>query len=345
MGFDLKTDVVRTVSIKVAGIGDAGCSVISQMVSDGVQNVTFIAINTDKQALGASRADMMIQISKGSISGQETAEKIRAALKGTDLLFIAAGMGGDTGTSTAPIVAEIAREMNILTIAMVTKPLSGEGSERIACAEQGIAALQEKADSLIVIPCGCIQKVIGSKDGSAKVFEEADRLLKQGITSITELLLANGFINLDFEDVCLVFRGAGSAHMGVGRAAGEDKADAAADMVISDALLGASIVGARAAIVNFTAPPDISLSDANLAAMRIEKVLARNAEVFWGIAFDDTMTDELQVTVIATGFESHERKAVEAAAKPETRPAQGVVPVSAGKVDDDSWPDLLSIFK
>lgn len=329
----LKNDGTNAINIKVIGIGDAGCSVINRMVNDGVQNMEFIAINADKQVLNASKAGTVIQIGKekfggrGGVynpeSGQKAAEESRweiiEALLRTDLLFIVAGMGGGTGTGAAPVVAEIARGMNILTIAMVTKPLSDEGSGRMNYAEQGIAILQKEADSLIVIPNDRIQETFKPKGGRAGIFEEADKLFKQGIISLSNMLSADGFINLDFEDLCWVCRKAGLAYMGVGYASGKDKAETAVSMALSSPLLETSIIGAKAALVNITASPDLLFSDANIVSQRIEEALDPDPVIFWGLFYDESMTDEMQVTVIATHLEDCECEAAEA----EPEPAQG----------------------
>ncbi|MCI8601228.1 MAG: cell division protein FtsZ [Oscillospiraceae bacterium] len=376
MKFTLENESERATNIKVVGVGGAGGNAVNRMVNDGVQNVEFIAVNTDKQVLDVSKADIVIQIGekvsrghgaggnpeRGQKAAEENREEIMAALKGTDLLFITAGMGGGTGTGAAPVVAEVAREMNILTIAVVTKPFSYEGRKRMNYAEQGLLMLREMVDSLVIIPNDRIREIIDPKTSMVKAFEEVDGVLKRGITSISDLISTNGFINLDFEDLCSVIRNAGLAHMGVGYASGKDKADAAADMAVSSPLLDTSIAGAKAAIVNITASPDLPFGDADLVSQRIQKVVDPDASIFWGIVYDENMTDEMQVTVIATGFEDRDRAEARAAetvpAVPQ--PAQGVSQAAApqpaqpapqapaaadGRTLDDGWPDLLKIFQ
>lgn len=341
MKFTIENESERATNIKVVGVGGAGGNAVNRMVSDGVQGVEFIAINTDKQVLDVSQADITIQIGekvsrghgaggnpdRGMKAAEENRDEIMAALKGADLLFITAGMGGGTGTGAAPIVAEIAREMGILTIAVVTKPFSYEGRKRMNYAEQGLAMLRENVDSLVIIPNDRIREIIDPKTSMAKAFEEVDSVLKQGITSISDLISTNGFINLDFEDLCTVIRSAGLAHMGIGFASGKDKADTAADMAVSSPLLDTSIAGAMAAIVNITASPDLPFDDADRVSQRIQQVVDPDASIFWGIVYDDTMVDEMRVTVIATGFAEKNAPAV---------PEAPSVAAPAGKADSVS---------
>ena len=343
MKFTIENESERATNIKVVGVGGAGGNAVNRMITDGVQGVEFIAVNTDKQVLDVSKADIVIQIgekvSKGHGAGgnpergmkaaEENREEIMAALNGADLLFITAGMGGGTGTGAAPVVAEIAREMGILTIAVVTKPFSYEGRKRMNYAEQGLAMLRENVDSLVIIPNDRIREIIDPKTSMAKAFEEVDSVLKQGITSISDLISTNGFINLDFEDLCTVIRSAGLAHMGIGFASGKDKADTAADMAVSSPLLDTSIAGAMAAIVNITASPDLPFDDADRVSQRIQQVVDPDASIFWGIVYDETMVDEMRVTVIATGFAEKNAPAVPAAAAPAAPAASKAAPAAA----------------
>ena len=331
--FTLETEDERTTNIKVVGVGGAGGNAVNRMVEDGVEGVEFIAVNTDKQVLNISKADLTIQIGIKSSQGhgaggnpemgmkaaEENREEIAAALQGTDLLFITAGMGGGTGTGAAPVVAQIAREMNILTIAVVTKPFGYEGRRRMNYALQGIEMLKEQVDSLVVIPNDRIREVIDPKKASMKqAFEEADNVLKQGISSISNLISTSGYVNLDFEDLCSVIRNAGLAHMGMGAASGEDMAEKAAAMAISSPLLDTSIEGAKAVIVNITASPDMLFSDADHVSQMIQQAVDEEAIIFWGIVYDETLENEMRVTVIATGFdrEPGSVSVSEAAAKP-----------------------------
>ncbi|MEG2597544.1 MAG: cell division protein FtsZ, partial [Oscillospiraceae bacterium] len=264
MKITLENDTVRNTDIKVVGVGGAGGNAVNRMVDDGVKNVDFIAINTDKQVLDSSRADYKIQIGektskgqgaggdpeKGARAAEESHDEIANALKGTQMIFITAGMGGGTGTGAAPVVASIAREMGILTIGVVTKPFSYEGKRRMMYAEQGAATLSQCVDSLVIIPNDRIRQVIDTKTPITNAFEAVDGVLKQGIQSISDLINVSGFVNLDFADLCSVMKNAGMAHMGVGYASGKDKAEVAANMAISSPLLETSITGAKAVIIN-----------------------------------------------------------------------------------------------
>ena len=323
MKFTLEHDIERNTDIKVVGVGGAGGNAVNRMVDDGVKNVDFIAINTDKQVLNTSRADYKIQIGEKSSKGQgaggdpekgakaaeESREEIANALKGTQMIFITAGMGGGTGTGAAPVVAEIAREQGILTIGVVTKPFSYEGKRRMMYAEQGIETLSKVVDSLVVIPNDRIRQVIDTKTSMTNAFQTVDSVLKQSIQSISDLINVSGFVNLDFADLCSVMKDAGMAHMGVGYASGKDKAETAAAMAISSPLLETSITSAKAVIINVCASPDLLFEDAEYVSTMIEKAVHPNAAIFWGLIFDEAMVDEIKVTVIATGFdEAYEGK-------------------------------------
>lgn len=362
MKFTLETEDERTTNIKVVGVGGAGGNAVNRMVEDGVEGVEFIAVNTDKQVLNISKADLTIQIGIKSSQGhgaggnpemgmkaaEENREEIAAALQGTDLLFITAGMGGGTGTGAAPVVAQIAREMNILTIAVVTKPFGYEGRRRMNYALQGIEMLKEQVDSLVVIPNDRIREVIDLKKASMKqAFEEADNVLKQGISSISNLISTSGYVNLDFEDLCSVIRNAGLAHMGMGAASGEDMAEKAAAMAISSPLLDTSIEGAKAVIVNITASPDMLFSDADHVSQMIQQAVDEEAIIFWGIVYDESLENEMRVTVIATGFD-RENGAVsvsESAAKPAPNSTGSSVSAKAAKTEEPAAAVKTSPFE
>ena len=317
MPFTLENDSQRTVDIKVIGVGGAGGNAVNRMVEDGVKNVDFIAINTDRQVLDISRAEYKIQIGekvskgrgaggdpeRGAQAAEESREEIAAAMKGAQMVFITAGMGGGTGTGAAPVVADIAREQGILTVGVVTKPFSYEGKRRMKYAEEGLEKLSQVVDSLVVIPNDRIRQVIDQKTSFRDAFKVVDGVLKQGIQSISDLISVDGFVNLDFADLCSVMKNAGIAHMGVGYASGKDKAEAAADMAISSPLLETSITGAKAVIINICASNDLLYEDAEFVSTMIEKAAHPDAAIFWGLVFDDNMNDEIQVTVIATGFD------------------------------------------
>ena len=320
MPFELENDLDNIVQIKVIGVGGGGGNAVDRMVTTGVKCVEFISVNTDRQALLRSKATQKIQIGEkitngkgagskpeiGQKSAEESREDIAAAIRGTDMVFITAGMGGGTGTGAAPVVAEIAREMGILTIGIVTKPFAFEGRRRMEQAENGIAALREHVDSLVVIPNERLKYASEQKITLVNAFAVADDVLRQGVQSISDLILLPGLVNLDFADVTAVMKDAGYAHMGVGRASGKDKAEVAANMAISSPLLETAINGARGVIINITSSPDIGLDEIEIASSMIAEQADEEANIIWGAAFDETMEDEISVTVIATGFASRE---------------------------------------
>ncbi len=318
MAFELENDFDNIVQIKVIGVGGGGGNALDRMVSSGVKAVDFVSINTDKQALQRSKATHKIQIGEkitqgkgagshpevGQKAAEENRDEIAQIIKGTDMVFITAGMGGGTGTGAAPIVAKIAREMGILTVGIVTKPFAFEGKRRMEQAERGIAALKEHVDSLVIIPNERLKYASEQKITLINAFSVADDVLRQGVQSISDLILLPGLVNLDFADVTAVMKDAGFAHMGVGRASGKEKAEAAASMAISSPLLETAINGAKGVIINITSSPDIGLDEIEVASSMIAEQADREANIIWGAAFDETMEDEISVTVIATGFEN-----------------------------------------
>ncbi len=321
MSFELENDFENIVQIKVIGVGGGGGNAIDRMVSTGVKSVEFISVNTDRQALLRSKATQKIQIGEkithgkgagskpeiGQKAAEESREAIAASIKGTDMVFITAGMGGGTGTGAAPIVAEIAKEMGILTIGIVTKPFSFEGRRRMEQAEGGISALREHVDSLVVIPNERLKYASEQKITLMNAFAVADDVLRQGVQSISDLILLPGIVNLDFADVTAVMKDAGYAHMGVGRASGKDKAEIAANIAISSPLLETAINGAKGVIINITSSPDIGLDEIETASAMIAEQADSEANIIWGAAFDENMEDEINVTVIATGFATREK--------------------------------------
>ncbi len=309
----------RVVKIKVIGIGGAGNNVINRMIEGGVDGVDFVVINTDKQDLNKSICKNKVQIgekltggmgagSKPEI-GQKSAEESRAQiakiLEGTDMVFITAGMGGGTGTGAAPIVADLAHEAGILTVGVVTKPFKFEGANRMRQAESGIAALSEKVDSLIIIPNDRLKYVTDQKITFANAFGIADDVLKQAVTSISELVgySERVIINLDFADVSAVMKDAGRAHMGVGTASGREKAEQAALAAVSSPLLETSINGAVGVLVNVTGSSELTLDDVETAASIVQEAANPDANIIFGATYTDGFEDEMRVTVIATGFE------------------------------------------
>ncbi|EEG29192.1 cell division protein FtsZ [[Clostridium] methylpentosum DSM 5476] len=321
----LEHEPEKAVNIKVAGIGGGGGNAINRMVDAGLQGMEFIAVNTDNQVLYRSKASHKIEIGtkstkgrgaggdpeKGERAAEESREEISAALKGTQMLFITAGMGGGTGTGAAPVVAEIAREMGILTVGVVTKPFLFEGARRMKQAEAGIAQLRQNVDSLVVVPNERLKLLANQKITLATAFEAADNVLKQGVQSISELINTPGFINLDFADVSAIMRDAGYAHMGVGYGEGKDKATAAAEMAISSPLLETSIEGAKGLIINVTASPSIEFDEVDAASNRISEAVDPDASIIFGVAFDESLEDEIKVTVIATGFDTDFKDKIE----------------------------------
>ena len=319
----------RVVKIKVIGVGGAGNNVINRMIESGVNGVEFVAVNTDKQDLNKSVCKNKVQIgekltngmgagSKPEI-GKKSAEESRSALaqvlEGTDMVFITAGMGGGTGTGAAPIVAELAHEAGILTVGVVTKPFKFEGANRMRQAEQGIADLKGKVDSLIIIPNDRLKYVTDQKITFANAFGIADDVLKQAVTSISELVgfSKNVIINLDFADVSAVMKSAGRAHMGVGTASGREKAEQAATAAVSSPLLETSINGAKGVLINVTGSMDIGLEEVEQAATLVQQAVHPDALTIFGATFDEELDDEIRVTVIATGFESNDQQEAPAA--------------------------------
>ena len=307
----------NVVTIKVIGIGGAGNNVVNRMVSAGTSGVDFISVNTDKQALNVSGATQKIQIGEklthgqgagsdpdiGKRAAEESRSAIASALEATDMVFLTAGMGGGTGTGAAPIVAETARDAGVLTVGVVTKPFSWEGKRRATQAQRGIAELMDKVDSLLIIPNDRLKFASPEKVTLANAFEIADDVLIKAVSSISELIKSTGFINLDFADVTAVMKGAGLAHMGVGRADGKNKAEDAAKMAVSSPLMETSIDGARGVLINITGSKNMGLEDVEAAAMLVQNAAHPDANIIFGASFDESLDDEIVVTVIATGFD------------------------------------------
>ena len=305
-------------TIKVIGVGGGGGNAVNRMVSDGVQGVEFIAMNTDQQALAKNHASVKVQLGSkltkgrgagadpeiGQRAAEESKDEIANALKGSQMVFITAGMGGGTGTGAAPVVAEVAHDLGILTVGIVTKPFSFEGKRKMGLAEQGIANLLMHVDSLIVIPNERLKMISQEKITLMNAFQAADNVLRQGVESISALINVPAFINLDFADVRSIMKDAGYAHMGVGSAKGAGKAENAAKAAISSPLLETSIAGAHGVIINITSSPDIGLEDVETAAGLITQSAHPDANIIWGTAFDENLSDEMRVTVVATGFDN-----------------------------------------
>ena len=379
MAFGLDMGPDNVVNIKVIGVGGGGNNVVNRMVRTGTKGVDFIAVNTDKQALAVSSATYKIQIGEkltngqgagsdpevGRKSAEENRTQISKALEDADMVFITAGMGGGTGTGAAPIVADIAKELGILTVGVVTKPFRFEGGRRMKQAEAGIAELRNKVDSLVIIPNERLKLATDQKITMLNAFEIADDVLQQAVQSISDLIKNTGFINLDFADVSAVMKDAGRAHMGVGRAAGKNKAEEAARMAVSSPLLETSINGARGVLINVTGSMDIGLEEVETAATLVQEAAHPDVNLIFGASFDEELEDEIRVTVIATGFDEEPQQPAAAAVKaapaapaqpqapaeqpaapvaPEAAPAAQPEPEKASPVSDEDWDILQKIF-
>ena len=344
----------NSITIKVIGVGGGGGNAINRMVRAGVRGVEFMAINTDAAVLDVSLATHKIQIGqkltrghgaggnpeRGQRAAEESHDEIVAALQGADMVFVTAGMGGGTGTGAAPVVAQIARDMGILTVGIVTKPFSFEGNRRMAQAEDGIAALKEHVDSLVVIPNDRIKLVTTERITMKNAFEMADEVLRQGVQSISELILRPGEINLDFADVLAIMKDAGFAHMGMGRAEGKERASEAAQAAVDSPLLETSISGARGVLIYIVAPEDFDFDEMEAATSAISNQMHPDANIIWGYSLDAEMGDAVSVTVIATGLTCDQRHVAT---------HNTSVPVGQTKLEVSSWPeeddDLLEITR
>ena len=336
------------VKIKVIGVGGGGNNAVNRMIASNIKGVEFVSINTDRQALRHSDASTQLVIGEkltngfgaganpqiGGRAAEESIEEIKEILEGTDMVFITAGMGGGTGTGAAPVVARLAHEMDILTIGIVTKPFGFEGNRRMSQALAGIAELSQYVDSLVVIPNERLKQVTDTRITLQNAFEVADGVLARGTQSISDLINVSGFINLDVADVSSVMKNAGHAHMGVGSATGKDKAELAAKAAISSPLLESSISGAHGILISITVSPDVGLEDVDLASNLIAAEAAPDANVIWGVNFDNELEDEMRVTIIATGFANNNnepKKVIPEAPKAAEKPAEKVAPVERKK--------------
>ena len=390
MTFEHDDSLECGVNIKVIGVGGGGNNAVNRMIATNIRGVEFVSVNTDRQALRKSEAPSQLVIGEkitkgfgaganpqiGARAAEESIDDLRAILEGTDMVFITAGMGGGTGTGAAPVVARAAREMDILTVGIVTKPFAFEGKKRYEQAEAGIAELAQYVDSLIVIPNERLKQVSNNKLTLSNAFGIADDVLRRGVQSISGLINIPSFINLDFADVTSVMANAGYAHMGVGSATGKDKAEEAAKEAISSPLLETSIKGAKGILISISVSPDVGLEEVDLASTLISQEASPDANIIWGVGFDEELEDEMRITIVATGFEkkpedatrnisnlrpnenSPYRSAKPAAAAPapvekpvEAKPAQPAVkkvvkPVKpAVKDEDDDFDGLFDMLK
>lgn len=322
MGIEIEQSGTNVAVMKVVGVGGGGNNAVNRMIEYGVKDIDFISVNTDKQVLLSSNATHKIQIGEkitkglgaganpdiGRKAAEESRDEIAEVLKGSDMVFVTAGMGGGTGTGAAPVVAEVAKEMGILTIGVVTKPFTMEGKVRTSQAESGILELKNSVDTLVIIPNDRLLMIADKKTTVKNAFRMADDVLRQGIQGIADVIKREGDINLDFADVQTVMKDRGLAHMGIGRAKGEDKAEAAVKMAINSPLLETSIDGARGVLLNVTGGADLSLFDASQAAEIVREYIDEDAVFIYGIAMDESLEDEIVITVIATGFEERTAK-------------------------------------
>ena len=310
--------VTEFAQIKVVGVGGGGSNAINRMIEASLQGVEFMAVNTDAQALVLSQAPLRIRIGDkvtrglgsggnpkiGARAAEESAEDVYEALKGADMVFVTAGMGGGTGTGAAPIIAGMSKEMGALTVGVVTLPFSFEGSQRSRIAEEGVENLRQEVDTLIVIPNDRLLQIVEQRVTLQEAFRVADDVLRQGVQSISELITVPGLINMDFNDVRAVMAEGGAALMSVGRASGEDRATEAAEKAITNSLLDVTINGAKGVLFNITGGPDLTLHEVNEAADVIRRTVHREANIIFGAVIDESLGDDLRITIIATGFQA-----------------------------------------
>lgn len=324
--FDMDTE--QFAQIKVVGVGGGGNNAVNRMIEANLKGVQFIAINTDKQALYNSKAEYKIQIGEkltrglgaganpeiGSKAAEESRDDVYQALQGADMVFVTAGMGGGTGTGAAPIVAQIAKEMGILTVGVVTKPFTFEGRRRMLHADKGIEELRKRVDTLVTIPNDRLLQVVEKRTSIVDAFKIADDVLRQGVQGISDLIAIPGLVNLDFADVKTIMHERGLAHMGVGRAGGENRAVEAAKQAIHSPLLETTINGAKGVLLNITGGPSLGLYEINEAAAIVQEAADLEANIIFGAVIDESLKDEIRITVIATGFEEPEHLTVAPAA-------------------------------
>jgi cell division protein FtsZ len=355
--FDIDMD--NFARIKVVGVGGGGNNAVNRMIDAGLRGVDFIAVNTDKQALFLSKANTKIQIgeklTKGLGSGanpeigekaaNESRDEIAMAIKDADMVFVTAGMGGGTGTGAVPIIAQIARELGILTVGVVTKPFMFEGRKRMQYAEKGVENLKSVVDTLVTIPNDRLLQIADKKTSMLEAFRIADDVLRQGVQGISDLIAVPGLINLDFADVKTIMLETGLAHMGIGKGSGENKAEEAAKQAISSPLLETSIEGAKGVLLNITGGPDLGLQEVNLAAELIQNSADPEANIIFGAVIDENLKDEMLITVIATGFDKspvlkRPNKLLDAAQVGEAAKA-----AAATQQDDDDGLDIPVFLK
>lgn len=342
--------------IKVIGVGGGGCNAVNRMIEKGLKGVTYMAVNTDKQALIGSLAETKIQIGEkltkglgaganpevGQKAAEENIEDISKFIQGSDMVFITAGMGGGTGTGAAPVIAKIAKDMDILTVGVVTKPFTFEGKRRRQHADLGISLLKKYVDSLVVVPNDRLLQVAEKNTSMLQAFSMADEVLKQGVQGISDLIAEAGLINLDFADVKTVMSDRGIAHMGVGRASGDSRVEEAVKNAIESPLLETSIDGAKAIILNIMGGYDMGMLEVSQAAAQIEDAAGEDAIVIFGASIKEELQDEILVTVIATGFEQRPSEAAAGLFKPATQTTQDNASENVAAAAEYKEDDLLS---
>ncbi|MFH1509370.1 MAG: cell division protein FtsZ [bacterium] len=319
---EVKPELATYANIKVVGVGGGGGAAVQRMMQTKIQGIDFVAVNTDAQALAQGETDHRVHIGKsltrglgagmnpdiGRQAAEEDAEEIREAVKGADMVFVTCGLGGGTGSGASPIVAEICREAGALTVGVVTKPFSFEGIQRSAIAEEALKNMEDKVDTLITIPNDRILQIIDKKTSLMEAFKTVDDVLRQGVQGISDLITVPGMVNVDFADVKAIMQGTGSALMGIGSASGENRAQEAAKQAIDSPLLELSIHGAKGVLFNVTGSEDIGMHEIDEAARIITESIDSNAKVIFGAVVDENATDEIRVTVIATGFDEQRGK-------------------------------------
>lgn len=348
--FDINMD--NFAQIKVIGVGGGGNNAVNRMIVAGIRGIEFISVNTDKQALLLSKANTKIQIGDkltkglgaganpeiGEKAANESKDEIAESIKGADMVFVTAGMGGGTGTGAAPVVAQIAKEMGILTVGVVTKPFMFEGRKRMQQAERGIETLKSTVDTLVTIPNDRLLQIAEKKTSIVDAFRIADDVLRQGVQGISDLIAVPGLVNLDFADVKTIMLDTGLAHMGIGRASGEGRAEEAAKQAIHSPLLETSIEGARGVLLNITGGPDLGLLEVHTAAELVQKSADPDANIIFGAVIDENLKDEILITVIATGFErapNLKKPAERATVERTSAPVERHIPVTTSQQNDE----------
>ncbi|SEP55270.1 cell division protein FtsZ [Piscibacillus halophilus] len=349
---DFESNVDQLAKIKVIGCGGGGSNAVNRMIEHGVQNVEFIAVNTDAQALNLSKAETKLQIGEkltrglgaganpevGKKAAEESKELIEEALAGADMVFVTAGMGGGTGTGAAPVIAQIAKELNALTVGVVTRPFLFEGRKRSTQATSGVESLKANVDTLIVIPNDRLLEIVDKNTPMLEAFREADNVLRQGVQGISDLIAVPGLINVDFADVKTIMADKGSALMGIGVATGESRATEAAKKAISSPLLETSIDGAHGVLMNISGGANLSLFEVQEAAEIVTSAADQEVNVIFGSVINENLKDEIVVTVIATGFDENKKEEYNQNPSFQQKPTQNPSPIGGGQSQQQQQP-------